>query len=221
MSVALIIPPRDRDLGDGVHVRRVLPHPSKRMVGPFIFWDHMGPMKISEQTELVVRSHPHIGLSTLTYLFSGEILHRDTLGNELAIRAGEVNWMTAGNGIAHSERSSVSLGQQDMILEGIQLWIALPKSHEECAPTFVHIESRSLPEFSQNNVHWRLIAGRYQELTSPVPVFSPLFYFESKTLCVICEYPEDCPDKVLVESNFISPNHLHVKHIWTKKDINQ
>ncbi len=179
MSVSLVIPPRERDLGDGMKVRRALPFVHKRMVGPFIFWDHMGPVKVSESFEMLVRSHPHIGLSTLTYLFSGEILHRDSLGNELKIKAGEVNWMTAGRGISHSERSAPEHGQNNMTVEGIQLWIALPKSHEEVAPSFVHYDAQELPTYKQGGVEWRVIAGEYQGVRSPVATYSPLFYFEA------------------------------------------
>ena len=179
MSIALVIPPRERDLGDGMKVRRALPYVHKRMVGPFIFWDHMGPVKIDENFEMLVRSHPHIGLATLTYLLSGEILHRDSLGNEVPIRAREVNWMTAGSGIVHSERASVALGQGGQTLEGIQLWIALPKSEEERPASFVHVDRTELPLMSEGEATWTVIAGEYRGHKSPVPVYSPLFYFES------------------------------------------
>jgi redox-sensitive bicupin YhaK (pirin superfamily) len=175
--IELVIPPRPRDLGEGMTVRRALPFAKKRMVGPFIFWDHMGPVEVSDTFEMLVRAHPHIGLATLTYLFSGKILHRDSLGNELEIKAGEVNWMTSGKGIVHSERASVKLGQKG-ILEGIQLWVALPQSEEKCEPDFVHFDAHDLPCFTLHH-KWRLIAGEYQGIKSPVPVKSPLFYFES------------------------------------------
>ncbi len=179
MSVALVIAPRERDLGDGMKVRRALPFVHKRMVGPFIFWDHMGPVTIDDHFSMTVRSHPHIGLSTLTYLFSGEILHRDTLGNELPIRAGEVNWMTAGRGIAHSERASSTLGQQGQILEGIQLWIALPLAAEELPPSFTHFAADELPHYLSHGVSWKVIAGDYQGVRSPVAVYSDLFYLDA------------------------------------------
>jgi redox-sensitive bicupin YhaK (pirin superfamily) len=174
--IELVIPPRPRDLGEGMMVRRALPFAKKRMVGPFIFWDHMGPVKVDEKFEMLVRSHPHIGLATLTYLLSGKILHRDSLGNELEIRPGEVNWMTAGRGIVHSERAAKSSGQEGE-LEGIQLWIALPKSEEQCEPSFVHFDAPELPRFTLNQ-EWILIAGEFNGVRSPVPVKSPLFYFE-------------------------------------------
>lgn len=179
MSVSLIIPPRPRDLGEGMVVRRALPFAKKRMVGPFIFWDHMGPVAISEKFSMTVRSHPHIGLSTLTYLLSGEILHRDSLGNELMIRPGEVNWMTAGNGIVHSERAHYSHHPAEK-LEGIQLWIALPEESEEIAPSFEHFKEKDLPLIKLGHINWRLIAGSYENTRSPVPTFSPLFYLATK-----------------------------------------
>lgn len=176
MSVALVIPPRSRDLGEGMVVRRALPAAQKRMVGPFIFWDHMGPVNLTPDFAMVVRAHPHIGLATLTYLLRGQILHRDSLGNELAIRPGEVNWMTAGQGIVHSERSSAALFPGESMLEGIQLWIALPVSAEDRAPAFDHFKERDLPEVPVAGVPWRLIAGSFAGTRSPVPVYSPLFY---------------------------------------------
>ena len=174
--IELVIPPRPRDLGEGMIVRRALPFAKKRMVGPFIFWDHMGPVQVNDKFEMLVRSHPHIGLATLTYLLSGKILHRDSLGNELEIKPGEINWMTAGQGIVHSERAAKSTGQEGE-LEGIQLWIALPQSEEQCPPSFDHFKERELPQFTLTHT-WRLIAGEFEGVKSPVPVKSPLFYFE-------------------------------------------
>ncbi len=173
-SVALVIEPRVSDLGEGFLVKRALPFSKKRMVGPFIFLDHMGPAIFTKEKPLLVRSHPHIGLSTLTYLFKGEMLHRDSLGNELVIRPGEVNWMTAGRGIAHSERSFFS--SDPMHLEGIQLWIALPKESEEISPSFIHVSEDQLPKIPVGNSEMKLIAGSAFNESSPVPVYSPLFY---------------------------------------------
>lgn len=173
-KIELVVEPRTSDLGDGFTVRRALPYAKKRMVGPFIFLDHMGPAVFTKEKPLLVRSHPHIGLSTLTYLFSGEMLHRDSLGNELVISPGEVNWMTAGSGIAHSERSHIV--QEEMHLEGIQLWIALPKKSEEVAPSFVHVDEKDLPKIQVGESHLALIAGEAFGIKSPVPVYSPLFY---------------------------------------------
>jgi redox-sensitive bicupin YhaK (pirin superfamily) len=175
----LKIPPRKHDLGDGFTVNRVLPYAKKRMVGPFIFWDHMGPVFLKTGNEMVVRPHPHIGLATLTYLFEGEIYHQDSLGIKQAIKPGEVNWMIAGKGIVHSERTApIADRVRGKYLHGIQLWIALPKSHEEVEPTFHHFSAEEIPTFSQNQSEVRLIAGSAFGKTSPVPTFSPLFYLE-------------------------------------------
>lgn len=169
--------PKEKDLGEGFRVRRTLPQIKRRMVGPFIFWDHMGPVALKSGDELAVRAHPHIGLATITYLFSGEIMHRDSLGNELSIRPGEVNWMTAGEGIVHSERSFKGDWEH---LEGIQVWVALPKDSEDCAPNFYHIKESELPVIECGDVKFTLIAGKALENESPVPVYSPLFYLNSK-----------------------------------------
>ena len=177
-KIELIVDPRPSDLGDGFIVRRALPYQKKRMVGPFIFLDHMGPATFSKEHPLLVRSHPHIGLSTLTFLFKGEMLHRDSLNNELVVRPGEVNWMTAGSGIAHSERSHLAGDKMD--LEGIQLWIALPKHAEEVAPSFIHVDTPDIPKIDVGRNELTLIAGSAFGKTSPVPVYSPLFYLEGK-----------------------------------------
>src|SRR3954469_5500019 len=137
MLDALIIP-RTRDLGDGFEVRRALPDARKRNVGPFVFFDQMGPVALGPGKGLDVRPHPHIGLATVTYLFSGEILHRDSLGSVQPIRPGDVNWMTAGSGIVHSERTAPETRRQESSLHGLQCWVALPRSKEECAPEFRH-----------------------------------------------------------------------------------
>lgn len=172
--IELVISPRVSDLGDGFQVRRSLPFVKKRMVGPFVFFDHMGPANISNGKGLVVRAHPHIGLATLTYLFTGEIMHRDSLGNEQVIRPDEVNWMTAGSGIAHSERSHNS--ETEEILEGLQVWIALPKEIEDIEPNFTHIESSNIPLVTVGKNQFKLVAGSAFGKTSPVPVYSSLFY---------------------------------------------
>lgn len=177
MSIELIIKPKPSDIGDNFIVRRSLPRAEKRLVGPFIFWDHMGPVELREDKEMKVRAHPHIGLATLTFLFSGEIMHRDSLGNEQPIRPGEVNWMTAGRGIVHSERSRPSA---PIILEGIQLWIALPKDSEEIEPSFVHHKASELPTIEHDGSKLLLIAGKALGHTSPVPVYSNLFYLKGE-----------------------------------------
>lgn len=173
-QVELVISPRTSDLGGGLSVRRVLPFVKKRMVGPFIFLDHMGPVELAAQKEMKVRSHPHIGLSTLTYLFSGELLHRDSLGTEMMIKPGEVNWMTAGKGIAHSETAGNE--SESVKLEGLQFWVALPVDHEDVEPSFVHVDVLDLPKITVGRSVWTLAAGSAFGQSSPVPVYSPLFF---------------------------------------------
>jgi redox-sensitive bicupin YhaK (pirin superfamily) len=174
--IELVIEQRRKDLG-GFEVGRVLPFAKRRMVGPFVFFDHMGPvdMPAGISRHVDVRPHPHIGLATVTYLFSGEIMHRDSVGSEAAIHPGEVNWMTAGRGITHSERFERARATGDH-LHGIQAWVALPDAHEETAPAFSHHEGAGLPSWSGGGVRGRLIAGSAWGLTAEVPVFSPLFY---------------------------------------------
>lgn len=177
--MTLIIPSRKTDLG-GFIVGRILPYAERRMVGPFIFLDHMGPATFESGKGIDVRPHPHIGLSTVTYLFSGEILHRDSLGTEQAIRPGDVNWMTAGSGITHSERTGIDERSHPHDLHGLQSWIALPLESEECAPEFFHHKAETLPEISENGVILKVIAGSAYGKTSPVKTHSPLFYVEAK-----------------------------------------
>jgi redox-sensitive bicupin YhaK (pirin superfamily) len=176
--IEMAILPRTRDLGDGFTVSRVLPFAKRRMVGPFIFFDAMGPTVFRAGSGLDVRPHPHIGLATLTYLFEGELLHRDSLGNVQPIRPGEVNWMVAGSGIAHSERSDATLRQKESRLFGIQSWVALPRAHEETAPLFSHHGSVTLPLVEGRGRRIRLIAGALFGKKAPVETFSPMFYAE-------------------------------------------
>ncbi|MGA0530328.1 pirin family protein [Hansschlegelia sp. KR7-227] len=175
--IELVIEQRRRNLGGGIEVGRVLPFAKRRMVGPFIFFDHMGPLDLAPGVDrnLDVRPHPHIGLSTVTYLFSGEVMHRDSLGSEQAIRPQEVNWMTAGRGITHSERFERARMQGDH-LHGIQAWVALPTEHEEIAPSFSHHAGSDLPQWSDVGVHGQLIAGSAYGLTAGAETHSPLFY---------------------------------------------
>jgi len=174
-GVDLVLVPRAHDIG-GFEVRRALPAQQRQMVGPFIFFDQMGPGEFLAGRGLDVRPHPHIGLSTVTYLFEGEILHRDSLGSAQAIRPGDVNWMTAGRGIAHSERTDAALRGHNNRLFGIQSWVALPKTAEETTPGFVHHPAASLPLVEDAGLRLRLIAGAGWGLASPVAVSSPLFY---------------------------------------------
>jgi hypothetical protein len=171
-----LIVSRTRDLGDGFEVRRVLPSARRRMVGPFIFLDQMGPVVLHSGQGLDVRPHPHIGLATVTYLFEGEILHRDSLGVVQPIRPGEVNWMTAGQGIVHSERTAPETRAAGGRLFGLQAWVALPKKHEETRPTFVHHAADTLPFLEGEGVRMHLIAGALYGKRSPVQTFSDMFY---------------------------------------------
>lgn len=175
----LIVPPV-RDLGDGFHVKRVLPASERMMVGPFIFFDEMGPVHFKSGEGLDVRPHPHIGLATVTYLFQGEILHRDSIGSVQPIRPGEVNWMTAGRGIVHSERTSPPVRASGGPLAGIQLWLALPQRDEEIAPSFAHFDASQLPRIAESGVELTVIAGEWEKVRSPVEVFSPLLYAEAR-----------------------------------------
>ncbi|WP_116807293.1 pirin family protein [Steroidobacter cummioxidans] len=171
-----MIPSRRKDLG-GFEVGRVLPWTQRRMVGPFIFFDHMGPVNFPPQVprKTDVRPHPHIGLSTITYLYDGEIVHRDSVGFHQTIRPGEVNWMTAGRGISHSERFD-SIRETGGSLNGIQAWIALPEAAEEAAPAFVHFDAHQLPSHVDKGLSVKVIAGSAYGMTSPVTTHSPLFY---------------------------------------------
>jgi redox-sensitive bicupin YhaK (pirin superfamily) len=151
-----------------------------RLVGPFIFWDHMGPTRLEPGQGMDIRPHPHIGLATVTYLFEGEIVHKDSLGSDQAIRPGDVNWMTAGRGVVHSERSLGEARKAGARIHGLQSWVALPTEREEMEPTFQHVEGRSLPDLAQPGVRLRVIAGAAFGEMSPVNVPSPLFYVEAR-----------------------------------------
>jgi redox-sensitive bicupin YhaK (pirin superfamily) len=166
-AVEQVIIPRAKDLGR-FEVRRALPSKDRQMVGPFIFFDQMGPAEFLTGQGLDVRPHPHIGLSTVTYLFSGEITHKDSLGSDLIIRPGAVNWMQAGRGIVHSERTRLEARQQPTSLFGIQSWVALPESMEEAAPAFAHHDAAALPVLSDKGCMIRLVAGKLFGMISPV-----------------------------------------------------
>jgi redox-sensitive bicupin YhaK (pirin superfamily) len=176
-AIDLIIDSRRRNLGGTFDVGRVLPWSKRRMVGPFIFFDHIGPAMFppSLPRSTDVRPHPHIGLATVTYLFAGEIVHRDSLGVHQIIRPGEVNWMTAGRGISHSERFE-TMREHGGLIHGIQAWVALPVEHEETAPAFTHFDAHELPSSEHGGVRMRLIAGEAFGLASKVPTHSRLFY---------------------------------------------
>ncbi|HTI96801.1 MAG TPA: pirin family protein [Rudaea sp.] len=175
MDAITVIEPKAHDLG-GFTVRRVLPQLRARRVGPFVFFDHMGPAVFVPGQGMDVRPHPHIGLATVTYLFEGAIEHRDNLGNVQTIRPGDVNWMTAGRGIVHSERTPTVERAAGQHTHGIQTWVALPKDAEEAAPEFHHHAAASLPAWESNGVRLRLVAGEAFGYRSPVHTFSRLFY---------------------------------------------
>lgn len=169
----------ERDLG-GFSVRRLLPHREHKMVGPFIFFDHIGPALFAQGQGIDVRPHPHIGLATVTYLFEGSLLHRDNLGSEQIIHPGAINWMTAGLGIVHSERTPMSARQNSSVLSGIQCWVALPNQYEDTEPDFTHYPSTILPKFNIKEIQFNLLLGKFLDHHSPVKVHSDLFYVEVK-----------------------------------------
>jgi redox-sensitive bicupin YhaK (pirin superfamily) len=175
-----VVVTRVRDLVDGFKVRRVLPSARRRMVGPFIFLDQMGPEILSAGRGLDVAPHPHIGLATVTYLFTGELLHRDSLGTVQAIRPGEVNWMTAGSGIAHSERTPPPLRATGSNLFGIQSWVALPTGVEKTEPAFAHHDAAELPVVEGEGKRVRLITGSLYGARSPVRTLSEMFYADAE-----------------------------------------
>lgn len=197
--IELLIPQRRRSLGGGLEVGRVLPFAKRRMVGPFVFFDHMGPVDLAPgiPRDIDVRPHPHIGLSTVTYLFAGEMMHRDSVGSEVPIRPAEVNWMTAGSGITHSERFEKARSVGDC-LHGIQAWVALPAEFEETQPAFSHHEGTDLPQWQAGGVHGRLIAGSAYGLTAGVRTHSPLFYAHlDLTAEATAELPSGYPERAL------------------------
>ncbi len=178
-DIELIITSRDRDLG-GFHVRRVLPYATHKMVGPFIFFDHMGPAAFGVNEGVNVRPHPHVHLATVTYLFEGKILHRDSLGSVQLIEPGAINWMTAGHGIVHSERTPDDLRQTGSALSGIQCWVALPEEYENTSPSFTHYPQDVLPEFKIGECSLKLLLGSAFNHNSPVNVHSEIFYVDIK-----------------------------------------
>jgi len=169
-AIAQVVVPRTVDLGDGFSVRRALPSARTRMVGPFIFFDHFGPAEFRAGNGLDVRPHPHIGLATVTYLFDGEIMHRDSLGSAAAIKPGEVNWMTAGRGIVHSERTGAELRSTGSPIHGLQMWVALPAAKEEMEAGFAHHDVAEFPAVKENGKNVRVVVGSLYGASSPVPV---------------------------------------------------
>jgi len=179
-NINLIIEERPANIGNFL-VGRLLPFREKRTVGPFAFIDHMGPAVLSDHENIDVGPHPHIGLSTLTYLFEGSMMHRDSLGTEIEITPGQVNWMTAGKGIVHSERTPERFRNSDKNLHGLQIWVALPKHLEQMEPSFAHVTEDELPQWEHEGITLKLIAGEAFGKKSPVPVYSPLYFMELKS----------------------------------------
>ncbi|MGC1632774.1 MAG: pirin family protein [Gelidibacter sp.] len=179
-NTELIIAERAATIGNFM-VGRLLPFRQKRAVGPFTFIDHMGPAHMSKDENLDVAPHPHIGLSTLTYLFEGSIFHKDSLGSQVEIKPGAVNWMTAGKGVVHSERTPEYLRNTEKVLHGLQIWVALPKHLEQTEPSFSHIEESEIPKWDAKGAQFKLIAGKAFGKKSPVPVHSELYFIEIKS----------------------------------------
>jgi redox-sensitive bicupin YhaK (pirin superfamily) len=176
----IVIKGKPRDLGDGFHVSRILPALEQRAIGPFVFFDYFGPVDLAPGKGIDVRPHPHIGLATVTYLFEGSQMHRDTLGSAQEIHPGDVNWMTAGRGIAHSERTQPDVRAKGHRMHGIQSWVGLPEKDEEVAPSFQHVASKALPSVVRDGVTLKIITGEAFGLKSPVKVFSPIFYVDAQ-----------------------------------------
>ncbi|MBW8361857.1 MAG: pirin family protein [Kaistella sp.] len=179
-NIGLIIEEKAADIGNFL-VGRLLPFREKRAVGPFVFIDHMGPAALKDYQNLDVPPHPHIGLSTLTYLFDGSIQHKDSLGSDIEIKPGAVNWMTAGKGVVHSERTPEYLRTTEKNLHGFQIWVGLPKNLEQSEPSFHHTEAEEIPVWNEGDLQYKLIAGELFGRKSPVPVHSKLFFLEIKS----------------------------------------
>jgi redox-sensitive bicupin YhaK (pirin superfamily) len=225
-NTGLIIEERSRDIGDFL-VGRLLPFRKKRMVGPFIFIDHMGPSTVGPGHYMDIGQHPHIGLSTLTYLFEGEIVHEDSIGSEQRITPGSVNWMTAGKGVVHTERTPEDWRDGNQYeVHGFQIWVALPKELEEMEPEFHHIPRQQLPNWQENGLEFILIAGQGYGKTSPVPVYSELFMIQIRSkeatafdikghlsgeigICVVKGYIEACGERIEQGKMLVSKEDDH------------
>jgi redox-sensitive bicupin YhaK (pirin superfamily) len=194
--ISLIVLKGDpHDLGGGFVVHRILPQAERRTIGPFVFLDYFGPADFAPGAGIDVRPHPHIGLATVTYLFEGSQVHRDSLGSVQTIEPGDVNWMTAGRGIVHSERTGPEVRARGHRMHGIQSWVGLPAASEDVAPSFQNVREASLPSFARDGVRLRLVAGRAFGLSSPVRVFSDIFYADARldagaTLAMRDDHPE-------------------------------
>jgi len=197
-ALELVIVPRTRDLGDGFAVRRALPHGRRQMVGPFIFFDHFGPVEFAPGSGIDVRPHPHVALAAITYLFEGELVHRDSLGCMQVIRPGEVNWMLAGAGIVHSERSSPEWRRHGGRMHGIQSWVALPVADEERAPRFDHHAAIRIPIIQRPGARLRLISGAAFGASSPVAALSPTLYVDAMLdVGAAVPIPDEVPERAL------------------------
>jgi hypothetical protein len=198
MNSPLLITPREHDLGGGFVVRRALPSAAQRTVGPFVFFDHMGPVTETPGNAHDVRPHPHIGLATVTYLFEGAMMHRDSLGHTQRIEPGAINWMTAGCGIVHSERKPEDLLDTSYRLHGLQLWAALPQAQEECPPAFFHTPADALPCLDIDGASVRVLIGSAWGHSSPVRTFSPTLYLDiSLPAGTAVMLPDDMPQRAL------------------------
>jgi redox-sensitive bicupin YhaK (pirin superfamily) len=218
-AAPLVIEPRLHDLGDGFIVRRLLPYRLRRQVGPFVFFDHFGPVDLAAGRGMDVRPHPHIGLATLTYLYEGAIGHRDSLGFDQVIRPGDVNWMTAGRGIVHSERTPAPERAAGHRLHGVQTWLALPLDSEEVDPEFHHHDAASLPEDERDGVRLRVIAGTAFGMESPVRVYAPTLYVDAAfDAGSVLELPTEHEERavyaidgeLVVDGEVLALGHMHV-----------
>ena len=178
MPIEELLRARAKDLGGGLMVRRLLPSHPRQGVGPFVFFDHFGPITVRPEDNYDVRPHPHIGLATVTYLFDGAMLHRDSLGSVQRIEPGAINWMTAGRGIVHSERAPPDLRGRPHPMHGLQLWAALPTAHEECVPAFAHTPAGAIPTWRSEGVQVRVLIGEAFGATSPVKTFAATLYLD-------------------------------------------
>jgi redox-sensitive bicupin YhaK (pirin superfamily) len=220
----LTLHPREHDLG-GFTVRRLLPHAKQRSVGPFVFFDHIGPATLTEGSFVDVRPHPHIGLATVTYLWEGAMLHRDSLGNAVEIRPGDVNWMTAGRGIVHSERTPDALRCAPQAFHGLQTWVALPREHEDTAPAFAHHPAATLPVIEGDGVRLAIVAGHGFGERSPVAVLAETLYVaidlaEGAELVIPDEHAERAiypveGTLILDETTLLASGEMHVLEAGT------
>ena len=221
--ITALLTPHGKDLG-GFRVQRLLPAPAAQMVGPFIFFDHFGPVTFAPGAGIGVRPHPHIGLATVTYLFGGRQIHRDSLGSVQIIHPGDINWMTAGKGIVHSERSVPEDRIGGHSIHGLQTWVALPKSHERSEPAFSHHPMDSLPVLRFPGVEMRLLAGTAFGQRAPTPTFSPMFYIDVEMQeGAVLELPPEHEERgvyvvegsVQVGGDAIPPQHMALLRPWT------